>query len=275
MPLSVSYIFISGPIENIPAEAIQLVNDYNEKLIKPKITEPYIIGEYIKFYYNDFVFEFNKKTRQYDIAPKEKIIQFLKEKCPSSQCVNNLKYFGNRYPDYTISQLVDIIISDQSLRETTRYRNIDLESYEKKIIDLPDTKYHWLNLMINNQTNEIIGKYDGYIDVDENNITYNPHNSIRIVKEFRGKRLCKDFAKNTYDNVAKKLKVKYFIIYIATKYEIGACHCYTTAAKELGYKISINDEIIDSPSQCEEAYKKGKYTPRIVFNVENVIFYYF
>ena len=287
MSISVRYLFITGQDKNIHPEVIQLINKYNNKFIEPTNKETYINRPYIKFNHNDFYFQFNKQTGEYDIVPEEELKDFLKgileeksinEIYPTSnikQYHNTSKYFDEPYKDYNISQLVDSIINDQSLRYKTKSRNHNKDAYEKKIINLPETKSHWLNLMINNQTNEIIGKYDGYIDVDKDDITYNKHSHIKIIKEFRGKGLCKDFAKNTYDNVAKKLKVKYFRIFITAKNVIGACHCYTKAANELEYKISVNGKTIESYDQCKEIYSNVRYTPEIVFNVENPSFYYF
>ena len=110
-----------------------------------------------------------------------------------------------------------------------------------RIVDTPwvplDKLYEeneWLSIMIDVDTNTIIGEYHGEIYTDNLNRIYSTHSFINIRPDYRGKRLCTAFSSFAYDQVVKIMDVDYISITIGSKTPLNACRCYVQAALNIG-----------------------------------------
>lgn len=90
----------------------------------------------------------------------------------------------------------------------------------------------WLSLLIEGE--KIIGFYRGETYNDDLGRKYSTHSYITISPQQRGRGLCEDFARFTYDKLFSLMEVEYISIIVASKIKTGACRCYMRAAKSLG-----------------------------------------
>lgn len=131
------------------------------------------------------------------------------------------------------------------------YGSINLSSSDKNIQRI------WKNIMIDTDTHTEVAMYHGYIAQDSHQRLYSLYSYIMINKNYRGKGLCTNFAKDTYNQIHTQLQVKYFLIVIQSENIQKACSCYIQAGISLQYNvyIQINENEfmkVSNKQICEE-----------------------
>ena len=82
--------------------------------------------------------------------------------------------------------------------------------------------------------NNIVGFYTGSIEEDSLGRKYTSNSFVGIRPDYRGRGLCRELARFTYDNLIKQVGVGYIVTKVDSNIGAGASRSYMRAAKDLG-----------------------------------------
>jgi hypothetical protein len=127
---------------------------------------------------------------------------------------------------------------------------------------------HWLSLMLDDETDQIIGYYVGNVDYDNLGRRYNTYSYLQIRPDYHGTGLCGSFSQYTYAHVASIMGVEYFCISIRADNPVAACRCYAQAAINLGFKVYVDSAILRAKDYCS-VISRGREEDKHMFIVTN------
>jgi len=113
----------------------------------------------------------------------------------------------------------------------------------------------WVSLMVDKSLNKIIGTYKGAFYEDSKHRRYSGKQYLEISPQYRGKGLCTNFAKYTYDQLGNTQGenaplAAYLCLVIGASEKVAACRCYTAAALSLGFTVYSTEGPLQSKENC-------------------------
>ncbi len=109
----------------------------------------------------------------------------------------------------------------------------------------------WLSFLIDVERNAVVGTYSGFVEVDGRGYRYSRGSFIELHPDYRGRGLCRDFARYSYSEAAVLYDISYFKIKVGAIEQVGACRCYTQAAMDIGFSVYLDSSLVQDKSACD------------------------